>query len=311
MDAFISHSSEDTELAEKIQKILVDAGLTLWLDRSALRFGVLLRDELLAALRASRVMVLLWSKASSKSRWVASEFLSAYHMDHFIIPVRLDKTRLPQFLQNTVYLDIDRSGEQVLENLPRAVREAPDAANRFSPVMASQPLEQKLTSLNIAAIQKKETALIPGKLGEARKVHAKADVMVREAEKQWKYNSMILALSGYHLKNAYLLKHKVNEFFAAVEAQDFPKAFGIWNNDADWQQHTQRYAAAGYPYGRFVIDWGKESDYGIITSHKILHSTSRYGSETLLGVEINGRKAALLTLAVEKDKSSMMRRSPR
>jgi hypothetical protein len=100
-------------------------------------------------------------------------------------------------------------------------------------------------------------------------------------------------------------EHKVNEFFAAVEAQDFPKAFGIWNNDADWQQHAQRYAATGYPYGRFVIDWGKESDYGVITSHKILHSTSRYGSETLLGVEINGRKAALITLAVEKGKSSM------
>jgi hypothetical protein len=218
MDAFISHSSEDAEIAEKIQNILVDAGLTLWLDRSALRFGVLLRDELLAALRASRVTVLLWSKASSKSRWLASEFLSAYHMDHFIIPVRLDKTRLPQFLQNTVYLDIDRSGEQVLENLPRAVREAPDAANRFSPIMASPPLEQKLTSLNIAAIQKKETALIPGKLGEARKVHAKADVMVREAEKRWKYNSMILALSGYHLKNAYLLKH-----WDAIEAGRPPR----------------------------------------------------------------------------------------
>jgi hypothetical protein len=100
-------------------------------------------------------------------------------------------------------------------------------------------------------------------------------------------------------------EHKVNEFFAAVEAQDFPKAFGIWNNDADWQQHTQRYAAAGYPYGRFVIDWGREGDYGMITSHKILHSTSHYGSETLLGVEINGRKAALLTLAVGKGKTSM------
>ena len=49
-------------------------------------------------------------------------------------------------------------------------------------------------------------------------------------------------------------EHKANEFFAAVEAQDLPKAFGIWNNDADWQQHTQRYAAAAYPYGRFVID---------------------------------------------------------
>jgi hypothetical protein len=46
-------------------------------------------------------------------------------------------------------------------------------------------------------------------------------------------------------------ERQVNEFFAAVETQDFPKAFGIWNNDADWQ-HTQRYAAAGYPYGRLL-----------------------------------------------------------
>jgi Flp pilus assembly protein TadD len=213
MDAFISHSSEDAGIAEKVQKILGDAGLTLWLDRSTLRYGVLLRDELLAALRGSRVTILLWSKAASKSRWVASEFLSAYHMDHFIIPVRLDKTRLPQFLQNTVYLDVGRSGEQVLESLPRAVREAPDGANRFSPIMASPTHEQNQTGYNIAAIQQKELALIPGELAEARKVHAEADVMVRQAEKQWKYNSMILALSGYHRKNAYLLKH-----WEAIEA---------------------------------------------------------------------------------------------
>jgi hypothetical protein len=207
LDAFISHSSEDAEIAEKVQKILSDAGLTIWLDHSALRFGALLRDELMAALRGSRVVILLWSKAASKSRWVASEFLGAYHMDHFIVPVSLDKTRLPQFLQNAVYLDIARSGEQVLENLPRAVREAPDAANQFSPIMASQTLEQNLAGINIAAAQKKETALMPSRRAEARKVHAEADAMIRQAETQWKYDSLILALSGYHRKNAYLLKH--------------------------------------------------------------------------------------------------------
>jgi hypothetical protein len=100
-------------------------------------------------------------------------------------------------------------------------------------------------------------------------------------------------------------EHKVNAFFAAVEAQDFPRAFGIWNNDPNWQQHTQQYAAAGYSYGRFVNDWGQSSDYGIITRHKILHSTSHYGNGTLLAVDINGRKSALLTLAVEKRTHSM------
>jgi hypothetical protein len=95
-------------------------------------------------------------------------------------------------------------------------------------------------------------------------------------------------------------EHRLNEFMAAVEAQDLPKAFGIWNNDPKWQEHAQRYAEAGYAYGRFVNDWGQGGDYGVIASHKIRYGTSRYGNSTLFAVEINGRKAALLTLAVEK-----------
>ena len=37
-------------------------------------------------------------------------------------------------------------------------------------------------------------------------------------------------------------EHRVNQFFAAIEAKDMPKAFAIWNHDPDWQQHTQQYA---------------------------------------------------------------------
>jgi hypothetical protein len=44
-------------------------------------------------------------------------------------------------------------------------------------------------------------------------------------------------------------EHRVNQFFAAVEARDMPKAFAIWNHDPDWQQHPQQYAQ--YSYGRF------------------------------------------------------------
>jgi hypothetical protein len=98
-------------------------------------------------------------------------------------------------------------------------------------------------------------------------------------------------------------EHRVNQFFAAVEAQDLSKAFAIWNNDPDWQEHTQRYAKEGYPFGRFVVDWGDAGDYGRITSHKVLHSTS-YGNTTLMAVEINGRKAAL-ALAVTKHTHTM------
>ncbi len=207
MDAFISHSSQDAESAGKVQKILGEAGLTVWLDHSALRFGVLLRDELLTAIRNSHVLILLWSKAAAKSRWVASEILSAFHMGRFIVLVGLDKTRLPQFLQNTVYLAAGRSGEQVLDNLPRAVREAPETANQVTPVLTNQTPEQSLTTVKIALNQQRETALMTSSLEEARRVHAEGDAMMRDAEKRWKYDPMVLALSGYHYKNAYLLKH--------------------------------------------------------------------------------------------------------
>ena len=100
-------------------------------------------------------------------------------------------------------------------------------------------------------------------------------------------------------------EHRMNRFLVAVEANDLPGAFAIWNNDPDWREHTQRYAAAGYPYGRFVLDWGAGSEYGRIKSHKILYSTSSYGNNTLLAVEINGRKTAPLVLAVARSTHSM------
>jgi hypothetical protein len=85
-------------------------------------------------------------------------------------------------------------------------------------------------------------------------------------------------------------EHKVDQFFAAVEAQDFPKAFGIWNNDAKWQEHTDKYKV--YPYGKFLVDWGPTGDYGVIKSHQIVMHLSR-GSGVIIGVDVNGRKTPM------------------
>jgi hypothetical protein len=80
-------------------------------------------------------------------------------------------------------------------------------------------------------------------------------------------------------------EHLVNQFFAAVEAHDMPKAFAIWNHDPDWQQHPQQYAP--YPYGRFELDWGRNSDWGIIKTHKITMAKT-VGSGVVVGIEVNG-----------------------
>ncbi len=93
----------------------------------------------------------------------------------------------------------------------------------------------------------------------------------------------------------------VNRFFAAVEAQDYPKAFGIWNNDPDWQKHPAKFEDPnGYLYSRFLKDWGPRGDYGPIKTHKILYSTSKWGNSVLVVVEVNERERPLTVLSLGK-----------
>ena len=71
-DAFLSHASQDAKFAE-LHRSLQTNELNPWIDGSDLAFGALLRDELQDAIRNSRVLVLLWSKGASQSRWVMAQ----------------------------------------------------------------------------------------------------------------------------------------------------------------------------------------------------------------------------------------------
>lgn len=95
-------------------------------------------------------------------------------------------------------------------------------------------------------------------------------------------------------------EHRVDLFFQAVEAKDYPKAFGIWNADPDWQQHPDRYKL--YPYGQFESDWGPSGEYGVITRAKILVS-KQYGSGVVIGVRVNGDMKTLFLWVERKSKT--------
>jgi hypothetical protein len=87
----------------------------------------------------------------------------------------------------------------------------------------------------------------------------------------------------------------VNRFLEAVEANDLPKAYGIWVHDKNWQQHP---SAHSYPYSRFIGDWSPTSpdnEYGTIKSHKIAEAAP-YGNGALIAILINGRKSDALDL---------------
>jgi len=89
---------------------------------------------------------------------------------------------------------------------------------------------------------------------------------------------------------------KVNKFLTAVEANELAKAYGVWMNDANWQQHPQQYTT--YPFARFQGDWSSTSpdnEYGAIKSHKVVLA-ARYGNGVLVAALINGRKTDALNL---------------
>jgi len=208
MDAFISHSSANRLVASKLEKALEAAGLRVWLDDSEIRLGVLLGKELQDSIRASHVLLLLWSRHAASSRWVASEWLTAFHLNRYIVPWVLDDTPLPQCLRESVFLRTRQVTASVVERLVRAVREAPDNSNLLAPVMGAESREVSDAIARIAGGQQALLEQLP-KIGLTRAARAQVHLgdLMDKALQAWPLEPMIVTLAGYNLKNAYMLKH--------------------------------------------------------------------------------------------------------
>lgn len=102
---------------------------------------------------------------------------------------------------------------------------------------------------------------------------------------------VLLAVAGFLLGHGWLfmnvpVEHRVNTFLTALQSQDYPKAYGIFYNDADWQQHPDKYK--DYTLQRFTEDFTTESDWkGPITSYKV-GCSKRDATGTAVASTING-----------------------
>jgi hypothetical protein len=83
---------------------------------------------------------------------------------------------------------------------------------------------------------------------------------------------VVLTVGGFLLGHGWLfmnlpVEHHVNVFLSTVQSGDYAKAYGIWNNDPEWQQHPQKY---DYTLQRFTEDWSTASDWkGPVTSFHV------------------------------------------
>jgi hypothetical protein len=107
---------------------------------------------------------------------------------------------------------------------------------------------------------------------------------------------IVIGLGGFMAGHGWFFsnlaaEHKVNSFFSALEAKDYEKAYAIYTNDPDWQQHPDKHA--DYPLKRFTEDWTTESPvHGPILSHHVdiskTDGTGAFGSGIIVAVRVNG-----------------------
>ena len=70
--------------------------------------------------------------------------------------------------------------------------------------------------------------------------------------------TLVIGMGGFMLGHGWFFsnlpaEHKVSNFFSALEAKDYGKAYAIYTNDPDWQKHPEKHS--DYPLQRFTEDW--------------------------------------------------------
>jgi hypothetical protein len=107
--------------------------------------------------------------------------------------------------------------------------------------------------------------------------------------------TIVIGTGGFMLGHGWFFsnlpaEHKVSNFFNALEAKDYAKAYGIWWNDPEWQQHPQKY---DYTLQRFTEDWTTESPVnGPIVNHHVdiskTDGSGAFGTGIIVAVRVNG-----------------------
>jgi len=218
-DAFISHSGKDTAQAETIE-----AGLgakRVWLDRSEIRLGALLGRELLANIRASRGLVLVWSKHAAQSPWVQSEWIAAANLGKPIVPVRLDKTPLPQSLGNTLWRQGGGASlEGFVDELARTIRGGLSLGPSISPSMRlpNPRLEAEVTRLALAQRTMFDD-FYGGSQAKARRRQRRLETQTTALVKKYPRDPRAAALWAYNEKNSVILEHD-DDIMAGIRVDD-------------------------------------------------------------------------------------------
>jgi hypothetical protein len=138
-------------------------------------------------------------------------------LDRFIVPCPLDSTPLPQCLSTTLFFDLRRSTDAVVDRLAQQLRDVPSGGSQLTPF--ARGVEPELGDA-IAGISEAQYAMLDALVDDhawARVQQQRAADLLAIAQGRWPLDSDIVNLAGYQAKNEYLLEH-----WSAVQAGRWP-----------------------------------------------------------------------------------------
>ena len=91
--AFISHSSRDHALAERVCEVLESHGLDCWIAPRDIDPGRPYDEEILRGIECSQTFILLLSDASNESPHVKRELMCALRAGHAVYPIRIQEVQ--------------------------------------------------------------------------------------------------------------------------------------------------------------------------------------------------------------------------
>jgi len=132
---FISYSSSDKEIVKRIAVDLLGNGFDVWLDEWEIKVGQSIVKAVGRGIEEADFVVLVLSSNSVKSGWVEAEWSSAY-WDQIrdgeirILPILLDKCKLPALLKSIKYADLKDDYKSGMHELISSLRQYTNVVNK-------------------------------------------------------------------------------------------------------------------------------------------------------------------------------------
>lgn len=124
---FLSHSRKDKEFVEKVAGRLTNDEYSVWYDDWEIKIGDSIVQKINDGISRSDFLIVILSKNSVNSKWVAEEMNAATIKNieakgAFILPVLLEKCKIPALLSDKKYADFTKGFEKAYGGLIDAMR---------------------------------------------------------------------------------------------------------------------------------------------------------------------------------------------